>query len=59
VDHPVVGRTHIAGTPVHLSEHPSVQLRPSPTLGQHTDEILEELGYPPERIAELRQAEVI
>jgi crotonobetainyl-CoA:carnitine CoA-transferase CaiB-like acyl-CoA transferase len=59
VDHPVVGRTHIVGTPVQLSDMPSVPLRPAPTLGQHTDEILGELGYPAQRIAELRQAEVI
>ena len=59
VDHPVVGRTHIAGTAVHLSEMPSVPLKPAPTLGQHTDEILGELGYSPDRIAELREAEVI
>jgi crotonobetainyl-CoA:carnitine CoA-transferase CaiB-like acyl-CoA transferase len=59
VDHPVVGKTHIAGTAVHLSENPSVKLKPAPWLGQHTDEILGELGYSPERIAELRAAEVI
>jgi len=59
VDHPVVGRTHIMGTPVRLSEMPSVPLRPAPTLGQQTDEIMEELGYPPERIAELRAAKVL
>jgi crotonobetainyl-CoA:carnitine CoA-transferase CaiB-like acyl-CoA transferase len=59
VDHPVVGRTHIVGTPVQLSETPSVPLTPAPTLGQHTDEILGELGYSRERIAELRAAEVI
>jgi crotonobetainyl-CoA:carnitine CoA-transferase CaiB-like acyl-CoA transferase len=59
VDHPVVGRTHIVGTPVQLSDMPSVPLRAAPTLGQHTDEILGELGYSAERIAELRQAEVI
>jgi crotonobetainyl-CoA:carnitine CoA-transferase CaiB-like acyl-CoA transferase len=44
---------------VQLSETPSVPLTPAPTLGQHTDEILTELGYSPERIAELREAEVI
>jgi len=44
---------------VRLSDTPSVELRPAPTLGQHTDEILEELGYPPERIAMLRETEVI
>jgi len=59
VDHPVVGRTHIAGTAVQLSEMPSVRLQPAPTLGQHTDEILGELGYSPDRISELREAEVI
>jgi crotonobetainyl-CoA:carnitine CoA-transferase CaiB-like acyl-CoA transferase len=59
VDHPVVGRTHIVGTPVRLSETPAVPLTPAPTLGQHTDEILGELGYSKERIAELREAEVI
>jgi crotonobetainyl-CoA:carnitine CoA-transferase CaiB-like acyl-CoA transferase len=59
VDHPVVGRTHIVGTPVQLSDTPSVTLQPAPTLSQHTDEILGELGYSPERIAELREAEVI
>lgn len=59
VGHPVVGRTHIAGTPVRLSDLPSVPLQPAPTLGQHTDEILGELGCTPERIAELREAGVI
>jgi len=59
VDHPVVGRTHIPGTAVHLSDMPSVPLKPAPTLGEHTDEILTELGYSPERITELRAAEVI
>jgi crotonobetainyl-CoA:carnitine CoA-transferase CaiB-like acyl-CoA transferase len=59
VDHPVVGPTHIVGTPVQLSDTPSAPLQPSPTLGQHTDEILAELGYTSERIAELREAEVI
>jgi crotonobetainyl-CoA:carnitine CoA-transferase CaiB-like acyl-CoA transferase len=59
IEHPVVGKTRIVGTPVRLSETPSVELRPAPTLGQHTDEILAELGYAPERIRELREAEVI
>jgi crotonobetainyl-CoA:carnitine CoA-transferase CaiB-like acyl-CoA transferase len=59
LEHPVVGRTRIMGTPVRLSDTPSVPLRPAPTLGQHTDDILAELGYGPDRIAELREAEVI
>jgi crotonobetainyl-CoA:carnitine CoA-transferase CaiB-like acyl-CoA transferase len=59
VQHPVVGRTRITGTPLRLSETKSVTLRPAPTLGQHTDEILGEIGYSAERIAELRAAEII
>ena len=59
VQHPVVGRTRIMGTPVRLSEMPPVPLVAAPTLGQHTDDILSELGYGPERIEQLRQAEVI
>jgi crotonobetainyl-CoA:carnitine CoA-transferase CaiB-like acyl-CoA transferase len=59
VDHPVVGPTRIVGVPIHLSNTPSVELVPAPTLGQHTDEILGELGYSTERIAELRESEVI
>jgi formyl-CoA transferase len=59
IDHPVVGRTHIVGTSVQLSDTPGVPLTPSPTLGQHSDEILTELGYSQERIEELRAQEVI
>ena len=47
------------GVPVRLSKSPSVPLSASPLLGEHTDAILGELGYGPERIAELRAAEVI
>jgi CoA:oxalate CoA-transferase len=59
VQHPVIGRTRITGTPVRLSNNPSVELQPAPVLGQHTDDILSELGYSEQRIADLRKAEVI
>jgi crotonobetainyl-CoA:carnitine CoA-transferase CaiB-like acyl-CoA transferase len=59
LEHPVVGRTRIMGVPVRLSKTPPVDLHPAPTLGQHTDEILTELGYSPANIGELREAEVI
>jgi crotonobetainyl-CoA:carnitine CoA-transferase CaiB-like acyl-CoA transferase len=59
VDHPVVGRTRIMGVPVRLSKTPSVPLSAAPLLGEHTDAILNELGYSPERIATLREAGVI
>jgi crotonobetainyl-CoA:carnitine CoA-transferase CaiB-like acyl-CoA transferase len=47
------------GTPLKLSAQPASIRRPPPVLGQHTDEILAEAGYPAARIAELREAGVI
>ena len=38
---------------------PAAFRRPAPTLGQHTDEILRELGVSDERAASLRAAGVV
>jgi CoA:oxalate CoA-transferase len=59
VEHPVVGRVDMFGVPVHLSQTPGAIRRPSPLLGQHTDEVLQEFGYSPQEIATLRADEVI
>jgi crotonobetainyl-CoA:carnitine CoA-transferase CaiB-like acyl-CoA transferase len=49
----------LAPTPVDLSETPGRFRHRAPTLGEHTDAILAELGYGAEEIAGLRAREVI
>ncbi|UGQ11599.1 CoA transferase [Yinghuangia sp. ASG 101] len=44
--HPEYGWSREVGTTIHLSETPAVFRGPSPALGQHTREVLAELGYP-------------
>ena len=55
ITHPTAGRTVMMGVPVKLSRNPGSLRRPSPLQGQHTDEVLRELGYPPAEVARLRQ----
>jgi crotonobetainyl-CoA:carnitine CoA-transferase CaiB-like acyl-CoA transferase len=49
----------VVGTPVVLSETPGRITRRPPTLGEHTDAIMAEIGYNPEDIAALRARRVI
>jgi crotonobetainyl-CoA:carnitine CoA-transferase CaiB-like acyl-CoA transferase len=49
----------LAPTPVDLSETPGSFRHRAPTLGEHTDEILKELGYSREEIAGLRARKVL
>ena len=59
LDHPVIGKTKALGVPVKLSETPGAVTRAAPTLGQHTIEVLAEVGYSAEEVEALRQAGVV
>jgi crotonobetainyl-CoA:carnitine CoA-transferase CaiB-like acyl-CoA transferase len=45
VEHPVLGEVTLTGMPVRFSETPSSVRRHPPTAGEHTEEVLERLGY--------------
>ncbi|MHB9051534.1 MAG: CoA transferase, partial [Thiomonas delicata] len=58
VDHPKRGKYLSVGNPIKLSDSPT-EVRRSPLLGEHTDDVMAELGYTPAQIAEMRAAGVI
>ena len=59
VSHPNAGDVRMVGIPVRLSETPGgIRLAP-PLVGEHTTEILGELGYSAEHVSELRQSGVV
>lgn len=59
VPHPTIGTVDQLGFPYHLSQTPCEIKRPPPTLGQHTAEILAEIGYDDEAIAALQEDKVV
>jgi formyl-CoA transferase len=58
VDHPTRGKYLTVGNPIKLSDSPT-EVKRSPLLGEHTDEVMTELGYSPEQISALRTAGAI
>ena len=53
------GKTQLVGQPVVLTETPSRIVQQPPERGEHTGEILAEIGYDGERIAGLRERRIV
>lgn len=59
IAHPTAGTIRLNNSPIKLSETAAEIRFPSPTLGQHNDEILSALGYSAEEVARFRENGVI
>jgi len=58
-DHPVLGKINLIGFPISFSKTPASIVSKAPEFGEHTEEILLELGYAWEDIVTLRNEQVI
>ncbi len=58
IDHPQRGKYLSVGNPIKMSDSPTEVTR-SPLLGEHTEEVLAELGYDADAVAALRGSKVI
>jgi len=58
-DHPVLGRTRVVGFPWDFSQTPASIRREAPEFGQHTEEILLEMGYNWDDITKLKDEKAI
>ena len=60
ISHPKLGPQRVVGQPIHMSRYSQPdELRPTPEQGEHTDEVLLELGYDAAAIARLHESGII
>ncbi|MCI0648028.1 MAG: CoA transferase [Chloroflexi bacterium] len=57
--HPLLGSVKVLANPIHFSETPPTYRRHPPLLGEHSEEILAELGYDAAAVAGLRARGVV
>ncbi len=57
--HPLTDTLQLVASPMKLSATPVQYRRPPPLLGEHTDEVLRELGWSADELAALRQTRTI
>jgi formyl-CoA transferase len=58
VEHPTRGKYLTVGNPIKMSDSPTDITR-SPLLGEHTDDVLSQLGYGSDDIATMRAERVV
>jgi formyl-CoA transferase len=59
VEHPRLGPQRLVGTPINMRGLPDAVRTPTPDPGQHTEEVLAEIGVGAEELAALRAARVV
>ena len=59
LDHPELGTSTFYGLPIKLSETPMTARKHAPLLGEHTGEVLQELGFSETEIGEFVRAGVV
>jgi formyl-CoA transferase len=59
IQHPTAGSVRLVRSPLNMSRTPTNIRYAPPLLGQHTAEVLQELGYSPAQVEDLRRIEAI
>ena len=59
IHHPKIGMLSLLGSPIKLQTTPASVRLPPPLLGEHTDEVLQHLGYSTDQISAFREQQVI
>ncbi|MBF7084516.1 CoA transferase [Desulfallas sp. Bu1-1] len=59
INDPALGPVKVINVPIRLSKTPGSVRTPSPTVGQHTTEVLQEVGFSPQEIERLIKNKVV
>ena len=54
MDHPTIGELPLVGSPLKMSDTPVEYRLPPPLMGEHTEDVLRELGYSSDQISRLQ-----